>query len=259
MTDLQYLYKYRSLSGQGAEWTKSIVVDSHLHFANPLQFNDPFDSLPRRSVEASYEEKVAWLRKYVRKRNPHYHRGQVEREAKELVSHQDLSMSSERALEIFDAIFDSAKRGLGVLSLSARPDHVLLWSHYADCHQGICLRFVATDDTEFFGAAQEVIYCADRPVLNFFKQTIDQQIDTALVTKADFWSYEQEWRIFSHEVGPGQHPYPASLLDGIILGLRTPPDVEASVRSWVHDRHPRVELLRASMHPERFGLEIIPA
>lgn len=259
MTDLEYLYKYRSLSGQSAEWTKSIVVNSRLHFANAQQFNDPFDSLPRRSVDASYEEKVAWLRTYVRSQNPHHHRAQIEREARELVSRRDASMSSERALEMVDAIFEKAKRGLGILSLSARPDHVLLWSHYADCHQGICLRFRATDSTELFEAAQEVIYSADRPVLNFFKQTIAQQIDAALMTKADFWSYEQEWRIFSHEIGPGQHPYPASLLDGIIFGLRTPPDVEASVRSWVHDRNPKVELLRASMHSERFGLEIIPA
>jgi len=42
--------------------------------------------------------------------------------------------------------------GVGVLFLSATDRNVLLWSHYAAGHTGLCLKFIATDHMPFLGA-----------------------------------------------------------------------------------------------------------
>lgn len=56
---------------------------------------------------------------------------------------------------------------IGILCLSEKPDDILMFSHYAKHHTGICLKFEATDDTEFFGAAQQVNYRSEYPVVDF--------------------------------------------------------------------------------------------
>lgn len=37
------LYKYRSLAGTSKEYTKRILLNNELYFANPMDFNDPFE------------------------------------------------------------------------------------------------------------------------------------------------------------------------------------------------------------------------
>jgi len=65
----QFLYRYRPLNGQHREWTKKILTDSVLHFANPSTFNDPFDGrvhyLPSFSVEELKKQHVDRIKKRV--------------------------------------------------------------------------------------------------------------------------------------------------------------------------------------------------
>ena len=83
-------------------------------------------------------------------------------------------------------------------------------------------------------------------------------MNKALLTKADFWAYEQEWRIIEHDKGPGAHIYPPSLLDGIILGARICPENRAKVLSWVSSRATKIEVLQARFHADLFRVEAIP-
>ena len=53
----------------------------------------------------------------------------------------------------------------GILSLCAKNDDILMWSHYASSHRGICLEFKAGDNDPFFAYALPVTYpdADDRP------------------------------------------------------------------------------------------------
>lgn len=70
----------------------------------------------------------------------------------------------------------------GVFCLSEIPDHILMWSHYADSHTGICIKFEATSHTQFFGLAQRVCYQTTYPILNIIKDSQDDILKKALLT-----------------------------------------------------------------------------
>jgi hypothetical protein len=146
----------------------------------------------------------------------------------------------------------------GVFSLSAKCDHILMWSHYADSHRGICLRFRAFSTTPFFGKAQRVIYQSARPKLNVVLDSHETQSEKALLTKADFWSYEEEWRIVEYEPGPGIHQFPPELLDGIILGAKISPTDRQKVLGWAAMRGNSFEILQAQFSDSEFRLNIVP-
>ena len=93
-------------------------------------------------------------------------------------------------------------RLLGLLCLSRSGKNLLMWSHYADSHQGALLEF---DDghktfrrqrtsTDEFGFLRRVSYSATRPELNSQIDDEDAFVNLAL-TKGLEWSYEQEVRL----------------------------------------------------------------
>jgi hypothetical protein len=151
---------------------------------------------------------------------------------------------------------NEAVNSAGVLSLSAKPGHILMWSHYANSHRGICIRFRASSNTPFFGRAQRVIYQTMRPVLNLIRDTPVNQSEKALLTKADFWDYEEEWRIIEHAAGPGVHKFPAGLLDGVILGARIYPENEKRIIEMINLRGEETRVLKAQSDPHAFRIRI---
>jgi hypothetical protein len=246
------LYKFRS--AQNIERLREIIVDSRLYFSSPAAFNDPFDCLPRFESTSTPDERRKWFRERLLNRG--ISPSAVEAELRRLSSKIESEPDHESLAAFARDLLRQQSEALGVLSLSERWDHVLLWSHYADSHRGVCLRFLATNNTPFFSEANPVHYSETRPVLNYFRQSIDEQVQTALMTKASFWAYESEWRAFNYRHGPGAYTFPPMLLTGIILGLNTPVVVVDAIRQWISDR-PWIELMSTSLDAETFSLSLV--
>jgi Protein of unknown function (DUF2971) len=80
-----------------------------------------------------------------------------------------------------------------ILCFSRNWDNLLLWSHYGDCHAGICLGFDIPDGEARYDT--DVLYQPN--VLKVRKEDINLAfVDRLLRTKHESWSYEQEVRIF---------------------------------------------------------------
>ncbi len=145
---------------------------------------------------------------------------------------------------------------IGLLCLSEVPNDLLMWSHYADSHRGVCLVF--DWQTEFFGKAQAVIYQRKRPSLNPILQSYEQMLNHALLTKSDHWQYEREWRIFHYKQGAGVYLFPAQALIGIILGSQISPENRAQVVGWVGNRASPITLYQALVSDVEFAVNIEP-
>ena len=81
---------------------------------------------------------------------------------------------------------------LKICSLSKSEDNFLLWSHYADGHQGVAIG-LSVDENKF--PVTEVNYVDDIETINdsiFNSQTAR----TILSRKLKIWEYEEEVRIF---------------------------------------------------------------
>jgi len=254
--DGHFLYRYRHLNGQHRDWTKRIITDSVLHFANPTTFNDPFDCKvnyrPSFSIEKFKQQHADRIRRYKPNLNRNQLRAKVTQDMRVLAA-----MGNEEFLRQGKDSLQSDINKLGVLSLSGTYEDILMCSHYAEGHTGLCLKFEATKHTPFFGRALKVDYLPSYPDVSC-TSTVAEKMDEFLLTKANNWNYEDEYRIIDHDHGAGDKDFPARLLAGVILGARMDPKDKEDVAKWVRNRTYQTELIEAHVVPGSFSLEFRP-
>lgn len=100
---------------------------------------------------------------------------------------------------------------VGVVAFSSSAFHPLLWAHYADSGAGVVIGYRAsvlkgiTTGYERLGAVQ---YLKEPPInMGHVNFKDDGNLHVLLLTKADYWSYEQEWRLtleLRNTVGTGK-------------------------------------------------------
>jgi hypothetical protein len=119
-------------------------------------------------------------------------------------------------------------RDLGMICLTANWHSPVMWAHYAEKHDGICLGFDVTDRP---GVISKVDYVPDRlrDRLTLDKRRWDEDqefIHQILKTKYKDWSYENEYRVFTNlkdEAANGLYYFefgPEFVLREVILGSR---------------------------------------
>jgi tetratricopeptide (TPR) repeat protein len=161
----------------------------------------------------------------------------------------------------------------GVISLTEKPDNLLMWAHYADDHQGFVIEL--DSEHEFFDRREsdedplrhlrKIEYSSTRPVVPLAKYNA---VDGLLVKSLD-WEYEQEWRMVMplkesnqkiEQEGFPVHLYdlPASSITGIILGCRIQEDDRERILDFLASdaRYGHVIVSRATLDPRAFRLEL---
>ena len=121
----------------------------------------------------------------------------------------------------------SGKRQLLICCFSTDYRHTLLWSHYADSHQGCCLEVEVTSNL----APHEVQYTRYMPVAD------SGGAIEILSHKSEFWQYEDEIRFFKNdknEKGNRTHPYLSVKITKVLLGYRMSSGDVAFYSSLIH-------------------------
>jgi len=249
------LYRYSRVTDRLIDYFN----DNMLYFKNPLNFNDPFecdlctvDIGINENIDQKYYEYTTMLESrlnYVAKKinqigaritdyassdthvtDRYYYNKESElyfNEYKALVSEIKLLEScpaAKRKSSLFDAWAKKKEQvisSLGVVCFRESRSNILMWSHYADSHKGVCLIY----DSE------------ERPIKrwkNFkfykIKYDVNRQIDVLtygfekafyalLTTKSIDWEYEKEHRLITIR-GPGYQKAQMGSLKGIVLGSR---------------------------------------
>jgi hypothetical protein len=254
MTDNKgFLYRFRHLQGEHHEWTRQILEDSVLYFAAPPSFNDPFDCKVHYSNTLSVDVLRPYYTQLVKESLPHLNREQLRKK----VAAGILSITPVQFISQMTAGMQEAANEIGVLSLSATCKSILLWSHYAACHTGICIKFHAGNTAPFFGAAQKVFYKEKYPEIDVLSNPY-HQVEGFLLTKAKDWEYEEEWRIINHESGPGKKEFPDHLISEVILGARITDKDREDVLTWLGKRRCCVQVSQAVLSKGSYSLEIVP-
>jgi len=245
------LYKYRAFDKGRAdaapyEWDRSIILNGRLWAGSPLGFNDPFDCFAVIDFDGSKEEKEAWAAGVA----------------------PDQGLSVQQAVQAVEAALTNPEaraqlfgwrknlETVGVLSLTERPDNMLMWAHYANSHKGYCLEFDATIPPLLL--AYRVAYAEQRPTFRVFDPDKADIIARTLLHKAAFWKHEREWRMVRPaEIGPIE--FPPQALKAIILGAGTLDEDEAALRSAVAERGGQVVFKRTQLNEQNYQLDIIDA
>lgn len=169
--------------------------------------------------------------------------------------------------------FDELLDKLRVCCFSRNLESLLLWTHYADNHRGLCLEYEIADDvfrTTFFA----VEYRVQQPVIDEVRIRADGPDAGTLIlhqdregliyrTKSQEWSYEDEFRTLRFATQPKskgeKHAVPGTLT-GVYFGLRAGNSVIRVVEKILQSQT-EVRLWQASLVPNEFRLqfaEILP-
>ena len=162
-----------------------------------------------------------------------------------------------------------------MLCLSETSKSTLMWSHYAEDHQGLVLQFKCTPGFDsIWPAGQRIQYLANMPRLldsEFLADTLSGRLELnvpqilrrLVFTKSNEWSYEQEWRIWSGLGRNLEAPYEdcqfnGEDLDAVIFGCRMPQEDRNNFSTVVRQLYPSAQLLEAVKNVGGYGMDIRP-
>ena len=189
ITKPPFLYKYYAFD----EWTHRIFENNEIYLSSPESFNDPFDSKIRFIYEGSRTDRKRFLKEWSKKHRPELSR-------KELLVYEKsirkTGLDRQRVPEVVQKDFIVIRNRIGVFCMSEDKKNILMWSHYANENAGFCLEF--RTNNVFFSRARRVEYDRVLPLLNLLEPMWDKlitKVTLGLLTKAQDWTYEKEWRI----------------------------------------------------------------
>jgi hypothetical protein len=241
-----FLYKYFPfIAEEHKARVQQILVENRIYIPSPNSFNDPFDC----KLEMNYETDgwKNWLLKWLKRQKPTWNR----RKRQEVVSN---ILRTKDPKEVVRVLFAKISDDVGILCFSQSKDNLLLWSHYANSHQGCCLEF--NRFTHFLKDVLPVQYETEYPTVNFVSATDLEQATITFLTKAESWSYEKEWRLVEHTNGPGLHIFPPDILTGVIFGCRMSEENRDQIIKWVREGKTSPILYQAAKKKYEFGLDI---
>jgi hypothetical protein len=206
------LYKYRAIN----DFLETIITNQEIYLAAPSQFNDPFDCYPRITYYRDKELQLKFFIENVIQQEEGISIEEAEKIAKRMVENEEWGQLNMRSI-VRDVLDE-----YGVYSLTELNDNMLMWSHYANSHKGVCLEFDSSDPKDVFGQAVSVEYSSELPKINTMDSRPFYGTVPAMTVKAKDWSYEKEWRIIRSRTagGPGTHKFDSQKLTGIILGAK---------------------------------------
>lgn len=192
------LFKYMSI-----EAAEKYFSSSMLKASRPREFNDIFDAYPiLPHVSPSEIEEAARIRTNQRKDNNRLLREDLD-DPYEYTYRYELWQAKRDAGEERSNFNEIYREELYRIVCFCRSGlHLLMWTHYANNHQGVQLEFDEGHEC-FNGRLNNVFYAQERPSLSLedMRGVVSKFRDTNLpvpsffLTKALEWAYEQEVRL----------------------------------------------------------------
>lgn len=211
---MKLLYKYQSLDGERINWLPRTLA-GWVYYASPPSFNDPFEISPTFSAP---DEKV--VAKFLDKHNLSISKSLRARVIKE-------SFVKLKSAQVA-AVDPSWVAELGILCLTNEPKNLLMWSHYAASHAGICIGYDASFQP--FCTAKSVKYTSERPQVPLIENPIVNEaiIDSIFLSKSPHWKYEGEWRSIKRPIRESEKDFYKKSLDSGEIDINEVAEVLAS-------------------------------
>lgn len=152
----------------------------------------------------------------------------------------------------------------GILSLSVKNDSLLMWSHYANFHNGYCIgldaialmTFIGNEFQQYGCKIGPVNYRNEYPRLDF---KLDPDIGSSIqrcFSKNTCWEYEEEYRVVLNNKPDHIITYPKELISEIYLGCNMPTEHRDEVKHFLRQSNLTPRLYQMEMSYHRFGLDV---
>lgn len=189
-------------------------MNSRFRLNAPSTFNDPYEFNVNISLESTPEQRLQWFTQLVAQQAPTEPKERRAAIVNELMLRPD-SEHIRRCQESLARIWQES----GVICFAGDPRSLLMWSHYAENHKGICLQFERLRDFPVLGHAVHVDYEQELPKANWIVNFMEG-VKEMLLTKHHGWKYEEECRITSIDNSDKYLRVRPDALRAIIFGCR---------------------------------------
>lgn len=266
-------YKYRDWQNS---LHKEVLTKPSLYFASASELNDPRElENPFRFDLVTYEDKMEWLRNYVRNRTG----GRWREEWVEMVIQDGewnptdhfrrFGWDAQMDKYLMEGIRNNFKENIGICSFSMTHEDNQLWSLYANGHRGFCVGY----DRDRFLKYFEFLYLnrmqttpqyiiIDVEYVEQFPKLIPLsggQDDTykMLATKTIDWRHEKEVRLLRANGARIADLIAPELISEVILGAKMDQNHQKKITEIVRNMLPHARLIQAQLSVEFQNLEFI--
>jgi len=170
------------------------------------------------------------------------------------------SLSSDQQLnrvqQRWNKIVEQTSQNLRVCSFSLNKNSLLLWSHYAEEHKGVCIEYDFVDVNVVRTFIQPVLYSEKVYKIGLFEEYTIMQLIASSLIKAKDWSYEQEWRLtIFKQANNFPHKISVPIPKAIYLGTRFNVNEEPlKMELYKIAQEKKIPLLQMTKHPNEFKL-----
>lgn len=236
--EIKSLFKYKPIN----QFTLDIIANHRIYYPLPELFNDPFDtqcSFKDSSVKTQSQDIDKITAAFPDE------------------SFSEIIANTSRDLSEDINSFNKSLQGFGILSLAENAKDILMWSHYAQDHKGVCIELERTETNDLGNpnSTRKVAYTKNYPSLRskslLTKDDRTSALMRVLYTKSEHWNYEREWRNFQQK-GNTVYPVPGKILS-ITFGVRAlKMDIDI-IKKLVGNT---VSLYQAQLKKNEFGIKL---
>lgn len=258
---IDYLYHWEKLD---LSYLDCLLRTNSIYCSNPGDFNDPWDSKPHYNTSGCYvsverTKIIGWIVKAVKKSGK---RTESELEAMKIALERDPSELERTLIKMNSDIASGVRNQYRVYCFGTDPYNLLMWSHYAKSHSGICLQFEVRNTVVC--AALECTYSKEYPIFDVHDDSDGAQLK-GLLSKSDVWTYESEYRLIAQDESYRTEKFslitknnylelPKGTIKSIIVGCRGNYEV---VKTLVDKYDPTIQVKRAILIPNEYKIEIV--
>ncbi len=248
------VYRYRRVNS----WLPDFITKRMIYFSSPQSFNDPYDCLFQLDIDCSYEEfREAALREtetLQRLLLRHYSNSSLKEAIKLGYRDRQIIFDREKPLNAFREFLNKT----GLFCVSTELKSLLMWSHYADHHRGVCVELITERSPAILQQLVQVEYLLQTPRYPIFERDKFLMAQKCLCVKSKEWSYENEWRVFGAGNAGKTLPLERGSISCVYLGARISSADEVRVIQMVKQADDEIQVMRSKLKPDAYELEFVP-
>jgi hypothetical protein len=256
MVPPEILYKYKPNNN----YTSNIIEKGELYFPSVSELNDPFEgSIPFvfDESELTFENVFLKMHSLAKEMFPEYSEADIYKHVSDNYGKGGLfdeKYLKEQTLKIKNEV----ETKFGIYSMTTKKDNLLMWSHYANAHKGICIGFnvkILMDTVK--GILKHVCYQMDLPIYRLLGNELDF-MQRLLLTKSSDWEYENEYRLLVMDVAQKTFNIPFNGIVEIIYGCKMLQPEKDELTKIILKNAPNCKIYEAWPSKMEFKLDILP-
>lgn len=156
----------------------------------------------------------------------------------------------------WEEIRNDTNKNIRVCCFSERNDSILMWSHYAAQHKGICIEYDFAEADEIRYLIQPAFYSDTGFQLGTMEDLTSVSHLMSSLYKARDWAYEAEWRLTAiPKDGKVPEKVTAPLPQAIYLGTRftqNKPAYQAKLREIARSQN--IPIFEMTIHQSQYKI-----